>query len=347
MLVVSHEFGHFIVAKKCGMRVDEFGFGFPPNIFSYKKGETKYSFNALPLGGYVKIFGQGGEENELKKAGISEEELKRSFLKKPKLARAAVLFAGIFANLILAWMLFSVGFMIGMPASDTPNAKLTVLEISKDSPAEIYGLKEGDKITSVNFENDRIADPTIDEFRNFNQDHKNQTVEVFFDRSGKVETTSLTVSENGTIGIGIEMVGYQKYSFFKSIYEGFKYTAKATYGTVLGLAQFLGNIFIGQGNFSDVSGPIGVAKMAGSAFNFGFANLISFVAIISISLAVLNLVPFPALDGGQLLFLLIETIKGSPIKQKVANIVNLSGFALLILLMIAVTYHDIIGLIRK
>src|ERR1035437_1339885 len=164
VLVLVHEFGHFFTAKKFGIRVDEFGFGFPPKLFSFKKGETEYSFNLLPLGGFVKIFGEDMDEADLVEVGFLDKkeipekvDLARSLISKPKYQQALVMFAGIFANFLLAWLLFSVGFISGLPTSvgsepagySATNVHLVLVSVLAKSPAEIGGLKSGDKIVSV------------------------------------------------------------------------------------------------------------------------------------------------------------------------------------------------------
>lgn len=165
VLVLVHEFGHFFTAKRFGIRVDEFGFGFPPKLFSFKKGETEYSFNLLPLGGFVKIFGESFDEADFVEVGFLDKEetpekialAKRSLVNKPKWQQALVLFAGIFANFLLAWLLFSFGFMSGFPTSvgseisgyKLQNVNLVIVSILANSPAEKTGLKIGDKIINI------------------------------------------------------------------------------------------------------------------------------------------------------------------------------------------------------
>ena len=160
VLVLVHEAGHFFVAKKFGIRVDEFGFGFPPKLFGKKYGETEYTLNALPLGGFVKIFGENPDEEN-----TNGPDAKRSFVNKPKWQQALVLFAGIFANFLLAWLLLSFGFMSGLPTSVGSEPKgyaledvhLVVVSVSKDFPAEVAGLKSGDKINSLMSGNDSLV----------------------------------------------------------------------------------------------------------------------------------------------------------------------------------------------
>ncbi len=350
ILVVSHEFGHFIVAKKSGIRVDEFAFGFPPRIASVKKGETRYSFNALPLGGYVKIFGENPDEESL-----NGPDAMRSFANKPRYIQAAVLFAGVAMNFLVAWLLFSVGFMTGLPTSvdsvpagaKLENAQLAVTNILPGSPADIAGLEVGDRITHLSSNKSETEVPSTSAVQYFIRTHIKDEITITYNR-GKEEslTTKLTPQDNMAgeepgIGIGMDMVGTLSLPLHKALWEGLKLSTNLVGATVKGFYTLIHNAVIGQADMSAITGPVGIVNMVGSAASFGFIYLLSFTALISINLAVINLLPFPALDGGRLLFLLIEKIKGSRIKPKVANMANAIGFGILMLLMAVVTYHDI------
>ncbi|MCX6755227.1 MAG: RIP metalloprotease RseP [Candidatus Nomurabacteria bacterium] len=355
VLVLAHEWGHFFSAKKFGIRVDEFGFGFPPKITSFKKGETVYSFNALPIGGFVKIYGENPDEENTN--GV---DANRSMVNKPRWQQAIVLFAGIFMNFVLAWVLFSVGFMSGLPTSTSgisseqklTDVHLMIVGISPKSPAEIAGLKSGDKIVSLASGTDELSAVNPDSVRTFIQTHPTNEIEVDYLRgknntfsSIKVTPTISKGNTNATIGIAMDTIGILKLPFFSAIWEGLKFDCTVTKDTVVGLLSLIKNSVVGKANFSDVSGPVGLVGAVGDAYKgFGFAYLISFAAMISVNLAVINLFPFPALDGGRLLFLLVEKIKGSRINPKFANYANLIGFGLLMLLMLVVTYHDIVKL---
>jgi regulator of sigma E protease len=357
VLVVVHEFGHFIVAKKSGIRVDEFAFGFPPRLFSVKKGETTYSFNAIPFGGYVKIFGENPDEESL-----SGPDSTRSFVNKPRRVQAAVLFAGVFFNILLAWLLFSVGFMSGLPTSlgaapvgsSVKDPALVITSVNKDSPAALGGLKTGDKVVAL-FESQtpqtRIEHPDADQLRSFVASHGEQQIIFEIVRGKTNETVTVTphagVNGNTTpaVGVAIDMIGTLKLPVHKALWEGLKLTGNLTWGTIKAFGTLIGNAFTGNAHINDVTGPVGIVGVVGDAARFGFIYLLSFTALISINLAVINLVPFPALDGGRLLFLLIEKIKGSRISPKIANLANVIGFGILIILMIVITYHDIVKLL--
>ncbi len=354
VLVLVHEFGHFIVAKKSGIRVDEFAFGFPPKIFSIKKGETKYSFNAVPFGGYVKIFGENPDEESM-----TGPDSSRSFVNKPRYVQAAVLFAGVFFNILLAWIIFSVGFMTGFPTDvagapaglSVNNPELIVTSVLKNSPAEKAGLASGDKIVSLSAEDgNRVAQPSPETLKNFVSNHEGRPIsfEILHGKTQEsVTITPVKISETGApaVGISMGMIGtLEKLPVPKALWYGLKFTWDNLEGIVKGFRDLITGAN-GTVSLSDVSGPVGIVVIIGSIAKFGFGFILSFTALISLNLAVINLIPFPALDGGRLLFLLIEKIKGSRINPKVANMANAIGFALLILLMIVVTYHDIIKLI--
>jgi len=353
ILVVSHEFGHFIVAKKSGIRVDEFSFGFPPKIFGKKVGETTYNFNALPFGGYVKIFGENGDDDR-----VNEEDKKRSFTSKPRYIQAAVLLAGVVMNFLVAWLLLSVGFMSGLPSSVSMapkgsivnNQYLTITSVAKGSPAEISGLKTGDKLLKLSTPEDYTETPSSDSVRYFVKKHGNESIKVGYMRGqekGEIEVTPKNNNVDGVpaIGISMDMIGKLKLPVHKAVWEGLKLTSNLTVSTAAGFYKLIRGAVTGTGSMSSVTGPIGIVGVVGDAAKFGFIYLLSFTALISVNLAVINLMPFPALDGGRLLFLLIEKIKGSRIKPEIANIVNMVGFGLLMVLMVFITYHDIIKLI--
>jgi len=348
VLILSHEFGHFIVAKKSGVRVDEFGFGFPPRLFSFTKGETTYSLNLLPFGGFVKIFGENPDEESL----IGHDN-SRSLTSKSRPVQAAVLVAGVVCNLLLAWILLSVGFMVGMPVSTqggfvtSGDTRLIITSINPGSPAELAGLKPGDQIVSLTDERGVIAeDPNPGIVSTFIAAHPTEDILLSAQRGDaalefKLRPTDGSVDGRAAIGIVMDEVTIARSSFFVAFIRGAEMTVRLTIATVFGLWQLITKSFMGESVLANITGPVGLVGLVSDAALLGFVYLLSFTAFISINLAVLNLVPFPALDGGRLLFLLIEKIKGSPIKPQVANFLNLAGFGLLLILMLVVTYGDI------
>lgn len=369
VLVVSHEFGHFIVAKLNNIRVDEFSFGFPPKIYGKKIGETTYNLNALPFGGYVKIYGESIDEADLLEVGFLDKEEtpekveleRRSLVNKPRYIQALVMVAGVAMNFLVAWLLLSVGFMSGLPTSVgmaprgviVNNQYLTVTSIVKGSPAELVGLKIGDKLLALDTPTDSTkllsSNLGAENVQSFIKKHGGEIVKVEFIRAKETKELEVTPINNKdgipAIGIAMDTIGTLKLPVHRAIWEGLKLTTDLTISTAVGFYKLISQAVMGKGDMSAVTGPIGIVGVVGDAAKFGFVYLLSFTALISINLAVINLLPFPALDGGRILFLLIEKIKGSRIKPKISNTINMVGFGLLILLMVVITYHDITKLL--
>ncbi|MDP6387704.1 MAG: site-2 protease family protein [Candidatus Pacebacteria bacterium] len=358
VLILVHEIGHFIAAKRAGIKVLEFGIGFPPKIFSKKVGETKYSLNWIPFGGFVKIFGE-----DPSKESISGTESHRSFVNKPKRIQALVIVAGVAFNMLLAVILFSAGFFIGMPVSDNDplvvnkgyeitNAKLTIVNILQGTPAENADLKAGDEILSVATRNDNVDILNPENVSDFIASNEGEDIAFVYKRAGEVLLAEIVPessvvegeSERVAIGMFIGTVGTLKLPILIALIEGTKLTVSMTYIIAIALGGFLLNMFTLSADLSQIAGPVGIVGLVGDAAKLGFVSLLNFTAIISIHLALINSFPFPALDGGRLVIILIEAIKKSPIKPKIVNAVNTIGFALLILLMLVVTYNDILKL---
>lgn len=339
VLVLSHEFGHFFAAKKSGIRVDEFGFGFPPRLFKFKKGETLYSFNLIPFGGFVKIHGEEGEErNDL-----------RSFSSKSISARVMVIVAGVFFNLLLAWLCYSSGYAIGAPVSADlnlrgaviKNEKIIIVAVVENSPASVAGLSVGDEI---------IGFSETEEVQKFINNKKGQEISIFYRRGNKDYSVKMTPRENppkneGAVGIAMDKIGIVKLPVYWALWEGLKTTCQNTIAIAGMIFSFIYDAIRGIAGFNDVAGPVGIMKIAGAAAKMGLSSFFNFIAILSINLAVINILPLPALDGGRLFFLLIEKIKGSPINARISSITHGVGLALLLLLMALITYHDILRLI--
>ncbi|MBI5138768.1 MAG: site-2 protease family protein [Candidatus Vogelbacteria bacterium] len=361
VLILAHEFGHFIVAKAFGIRVDEFGIGFPPKIWGKKFGETEYTVNWIPFGGFVKIFGEDIEDEEVlaQKKSISEGVKSRNFYFKPALVKGAVMFAGVFFNFLLAWVLFSIGYMSGLPVpvdqlqvgQVAQNVKLTIVGVAPDSVALRAGIKAGDTISAVSKGNEHATLLTPDSVRDFIAKNRGQELKFLITSSFEQKVVSVTPEFDTSLGrpiVGISMdtIGTLQLGFFEAVYEGGRMSLYVLKATALGFYNLIKNAIMGAGNFADVSGPIGIVKIVGDAAKFGFTYLLGLTAVISINLTVLNLLPVPALDGGRILFLIIEKIKRSPIKVRTANLVNTIGFYALILLMLVVTINDIFKLFR-
>lgn len=364
-LIVVHELGHFLAAKAVGMRVDEFGLGYPPRAATIGKwGGTEYTLNWLPFGGFVKIFG----EDLSTELGASGEEGAsgdaRAFSKKTRAAQAFVLVAGIAMNVLFAYVLITGALVMGTPRaledSEVANARdvsLAVASVLPESPAARAGLLPGDSILDAKINSPsmigewRATDPAS--FSSFVAKSDGNELTLDVKREGRL--TSLTVTpamgvvstdpSRYALGVEIGTIGTVPVSFGSALVEGAALTWGSVVLTAKGLAHFFYGVFTFSANFSQVTGPVGIAGVVGSASAQGAGNLFSIIAIISINLALINLVPIPALDGGRLLFVLIESIIRRPIKPSVAQAVNAIGFVFLILLMVVVTVHDIFKIV--
>lgn len=318
MVILFHEFGHFIVAKLVGIKVNEFSIGMGPKIFQKKKGETKYTIRALPIGGYVSM--EGEDEN-------SDDP--RSFSKVSAPSRIAVVVAGAIMNFVLAIIVFSiVSYSMGMPTT-------TILETIEESPAEKIGIQSGDQILSINDKETNNWDSVVDEISKSIPGEDMTIVLLRHGESIKYTIKPETNEEERTI-IGI--VPELHKSFSSSIKGGFQKT-----GSMLKLMfEFIRMAFRGQVSTKDLSGPVGVIYAIGETAKYGIVNLLYLLGFISVNLGFFNLLPIPALDGSRIIFLIIEIIRGKPIDPEKEGFIHFVGFALLIVLMIAVTYSDII-----
>lgn len=356
ILVFAHELGHFLAAKSIGVRVDEFGIGFPPRAYSWKpkNSETTYSINWIPFGGFVKIF----KEDEDTK-GLSREELARTLNVKPWYQKIWVLCAGVFFNILLAWGLITIGLSIGLPLSVDESTRgvvgepvVTVVYTEADSPASVAGMISGDAIVGMrDASGNQLEDVSVTAVQEFIASHDAEELTVTILRDDTEETLMVTPATRevdgetrAVIGVVLDTVGIVRLPVWLAAYEGVKTTASALGAVAVGLWEFLSQAVTGKADFSQVAGPVGIAGLTGDAVRLGFVTLLSFMAMLSLNLAVINLIPFPALDGGRVLFVLIETIKRSPISPVVANTLNFIGFVLLITLMVVVTVHDVLKL---
>jgi regulator of sigma E protease len=351
-LVIVHELGHFGVAKSFGIRVDEFGLGYPPKakrLFAWKG--TDFTLNWLPFGGFVKIFGESySEEGDYSEASQDSE----SFQNKNRGIQAAVLVAGVAGNFLFAWLLFSIGFMTGLPAPagmDLPvsDARTVITMVIPGSPADTAGLKTGDAIVSLTrgSETAPAAQAAIspEEASAFISSSA-EPLHFGISRGGSamdrlVYPSSGLVEGRPAVGISMESIGTVKLPFFRSISQGLKTAVELTYETAKALGTFIKEAVTGKADLSSVTGPVGLVGMVGDVSQLGFGHLLTFIALISINLSIINLLPFPALDGGRLLFVAIEAATRKRIPSRVFNSLNAAGFALLILLMILITIQDV------
>lgn len=357
VLIFVHELGHFLIAKLSGIRVDEFALGFPPTLLSKKVGETVYKLNIIPFGGYVSIFGENPDQ-----ASLFGPDAARSMVKKNRGIQAAVLSAGVIFNVIFAWVLISASLALGISptaslvgdSAGTVNGKVIISEVLKDSPAEKAGLKSGDIVFRVTDKEVVLADATltIDSVQKLIAGDKDKQVVFGVYRQGIEYSATATpasglVAGKAAIGISMESGEVIQIPWYQAPIQGFKTTLNIIVLTAQGLWGFVAQAFHGEADYGQVSGPIGIVGMVGSASAYGLSYILFFTALISINLAIINILPFPALDGGRLLFVAIEAITRKNIPPKIGNALNAGGFVLLILLMLLVTYHDVAKLFIK
>ena len=279
-----------------------------------------------------------------------------SFTQVSKKWQAAILAAGVTFNIIFAWLILSLGFMIGLPTPidndygvAVENPTLTVIEAISDSPAEEAGLKSGDKIKSLSFgEGQILSDLNLENTSDFINKSQGEIL-VKIDRGGEIIDFKITPNtkiedDRKLIGISMDMIGTLSLPIHRAIYEGGKTTFDIAYATIYGIGDLVGKAIKGNPDISQIAGPVGIISLVGDATKLGFVYLLTFTALISINLAIINLLPFPALDGGRIIFVIIESITKRPINPKIAGSLNTVGFALLILLMLIITYRDILKL---
>jgi len=365
ILIFVHEFGHFIVAKLFNVKVEKFSLGFGPKLFGKQIGETEYLISAFPLGGYVKMFGEGGaiegaatppadgsdtEKSYDGESGesldelpeLTEAEKARSFAHKPPLARIAIVMAGPLFNLVFAWMIFILLCMLGVP---TVTARIG--EVLKDKPAARAGLLKDDVVTSINGR--RVAQ--WDEIASLIAAGKGQPVDLTVKRSGQELRFTITpearVSKNlfgesvKGHAIGIAAAGEvitETSGPLQAVVKGSAQTWKVIDLTVMSLVKMVQRVV----PMDSVGGPIMIAKMAGETAQMGASSFLAFMALLSINLGVLNLLPVPVLDGGHLFFFFCELVLGRPVNQKVREYPQQIGLFLLLSLMVLAFYNDII-----
>ena len=339
-LMVLHELGHFLMAKKFGVDVEEFGIGYPPRIFGKRFRGTIYSLNLLPFGAFVKIKGEEGDGKNI--------EDSKSFSQKPIWQRSLIIFGGVgFFWIIAIVILTSVVFFWGVPTSvpddwEGDKTEVMITQTFDDFPAALAGIEMGDKI--VNFDK-------MNEFQEFIKGNKEKEITLNIKRGEKMFDISLTPvisdsnEEEGVIGVALARVANIKYPWYSAPIQGISITAKQTIAIPIMLGTLFKNAIQGKETpGAKLVGPIGIGKIMTDALDHGIVNFLMFLSMISIWLAVFNILPIPALDGGKLLFLAIEKIRGKAVNPKTEQNITLVFFSLLIGLMLFVTIKDIIGL---
>jgi regulator of sigma E protease len=343
-LIILHEIGHFWAAKKFGVKVEEFGIFLPPRIYGKKVGETIYSINLLPFGAFVRIFGQDSR--------IQEEG---SFNSKPIWQRAIILFAGVFAFWLVAFFIFTLIFAIGVDQNISDdlvidNPKVQITGIAPGSPADDSEIMIGDTIYSLTYNNETIEVDKVIEVQEFILNNKGNEITLGIERGNEVLEKTVTprveypISE-GSLGVGLVRTAIVKSPLWKAPWEGLKASIETPVNIIKGWGYIISNAFKKEeATGISVVGPIGVVKMMNEAAKFSFNYFLQFVAMISIYLALFNLLPIPSLDGGRLVFLLIEKIKGGPVKEKLEQGITAVFFLLLIGMFFVIMFRDIVAL---
>lgn len=369
LLILTHELGHFLVSLWVGVKVEEFGFGLPPRllglvkirdketnktywkvIHKYSKinyegkeaASTIYSINAIPFGGFVKIFGEDGEE----------KHNRNSFASQPVWKRFSILIAGILMNFLLGVGLFTYGYWSGFPEiiEDTDNfnsAKVQILNINPGSPAEASGLKPGDTVKTISLpDGKKIPIDKVTTLQTLVKEGAGQNVVMEVTRGNDIYRFNIVPRVNppegeGPTGITPARIGIVRYPILKAFQIGFTESIQLIWIMYDYFKNIIGNLLQAQKVSVDVSGPIGIVVLTNQFREMGFPYLLKFAGLISLNLAFINLLPYPALDGGRILFLLIEKIKGRPVSPKLEQIIHTVGLYSLLLLMVLVTFKDI------
>lgn len=427
LLIFVHEFGHFITARRNGIKAEEFGFGFPPRIFgiqfltgeekkevqkvekidvelidiksgkneiiretitekistsikkfpvgkwrfiwgnndgdnenekkdlteAHKKhftGNTIYSLNWIPLGGFVRIKGEdGGRKND-----------PDSFSGKPAWPRVKVLAAGVIMNFALAWFLITLALVIGAPepvsSGNQNNAatKIVISGILENTPAQSAGLKVGDEILKIQkVKEGEITLENVGDFQKYIDENKGKELDLDIKRAtGKEEVVKITpradtTEGQGPLGITLAETSIVRYPWYQAIWVGLTTTLNIIWMILVALFEIIRNLIIGKGVGADLAGPVGIAYLTKEVTGLGLVYVLQFAALLSINLGIINILPFPALDGGRILFVIIEKFKGRPVSQKVEQTFHTIGFILLITLLVLITFKDVFRLVSK
>ncbi|MDP3646360.1 MAG: site-2 protease family protein [bacterium] len=348
LLIVAHELGHFIVAKIFKIRVDEFGIGYPPRAFLLGKiGETEYSLNWIPFGGFVRIYGE-------------DEQLgQRSFSDAKRWKQALVLFAGVAANTVVAYTLFATAFTQGVPRIvDSPSVgehvQLLISDVVSGSPADVGGLIAGDELVSVEtMDGNKPTELSPSGVTDFVRARGGESITIIYMRAQATSTVSMRPAnavvpgEAGrpALGIGLVAVSTKSLSIGEAFSTAFTTTTNAFMYVGESLWTILWNSVHGAPDLSQVVGPVGLVGVIGDATHSGAGYVLALAGFISVNLAIINLIPIPALDGGRLVVLGVEALTRRKASHLVIQCINTIGIALIILLMVVVTYNDIARLL--
>lgn len=342
VLILVHELGHFLAAKRAGLWVEEFGIGIPPRLFGKKIGETIYSVNLFPFGGFVRLHGENTQ--------VDITKPKRAFLNQSKKTRASIVVAGVFMNFLLAIVAFAIVYSFSGIPQETENVRIA--EIAESSPAMSSGFMAGDIVRKVG----DLDVTSNDEFIQTLVGKESEEVTFFVERLGEdelleIKSTPRSSPPEGEGALGVVISTTETYfpsigeRLIKGVYYGFKEAIFWTTVVVTGFAQIIMGLFKGEVP-QEIAGPVGIYALTAQAASYGILALINFVGILSVNLMILNILPFPALDGGRLVFIVIESFIGRKVLPRVENIIHAVGMAILLLLLLAITYKDIRRLIE-
>jgi regulator of sigma E protease len=339
VLIFVHECGHFFVAKIAGVKVLKFSLGFPPAMIKRRWGETEYILSWIPLGGYVKLLGEDPESDE----EIPPEELTRTFTSKPLLSRVAIIIAGPLSNYLLAAFLLCAGYLAGWPVLASEVGK-----VIEGTPAAESGLQTGDQITAI--DGDHVW--RWDDMRSLIEKSPGKPLTVTIERDGKIIDVQVTPSlsdQKDLFGEPIGRIGVSpsgrsvKLGVAASIYEGIRFTGYLT--RLVGVTLL--KLVKGEISAKALSGPITIVQASGESLKAGFFSFVFLMSYISINLAIINLLPIPILDGGHLLFFLIEAVIRRPVTGKLREVAVHAGLLFIVLLMALVFYNDISRIVTK
>lgn len=347
-LIVIHELGHFFAAKIFKVKVTEFGVGYPPRALRFGKwGDTEYTLNWIPFGGFVRLFGEEGDK----------EHGRGSFMDSPRWKQAVILVAGVAMNAIAGWALFTGAYAVGIlhPVdSYTPGARLIVTDVVPGSPADVAGLKIGDDVIGLSDQRgERVDKPTPESVMAFVSERAGEELTLEYAQQGATSSAiirpahAVVPGEAGrpAVGVGLALVTTEAVPLTEAAIEGYYQTKGIFLLSWQGLGQIVHGVFSSEPALQNVTGPVGLVSYVSEAAHSGFGYLLSLAAFISVNLAVINLIPIPALDGGRLVIVLVEMVMRRSAPKLLVQFLNTVGLALIIMLMVAVTYQDIARLL--
>jgi len=359
LLVFVHELGHFVLAKRNGVKVEEFGFGFPPRLFGIKKGETFYSLNLIPLGGFVKLFGEdgAGSGNPLEmNSSLESKDSTVSFASKTIWQRSQIIIAGPLMNWLLAAVLFSALVFMGIPGSVAEaipswilERDIKISEFSESSPAKVLDFRIDDVVTKIKSGESEFLSTDIKSFQKNIADLKGQEITLFIQRDNQFLEKKIIPRLNppigeGSLGVALTEIIHPVPSYLAPV-KGLEITVYLSWAILKSFYGLIADLVTAGKVTEGLTGPVGIATLTTKFYKLGIDYFIFFVALLSLNLGIMNILPIPALDGGRFLFLMIEKVKGKPINQKIEGAIHSVSFFLLIALIIVITIKDVRGLV--